>query len=217
MPITSDEPRPFSAVLAEELTAITGRRKLRGEKIADVEKGKSVFDKADRTRFTGLAFSGGGIRSATFNLGVLQALAKLRLLPRFDYLSTVSGGGYIGSWLVAWVLRSDVRNHYEERDVSGLGDVGDSLCGDRTNGDDGLAEPRQVHFLREYSNYLTPRKGLTSGDTLAAVATYFRNLALTLLILTAVLTAIVILPRIPVALYREAAKLIEAAGCLRNQ
>ncbi len=211
MPIKSDEPRPFSAVLAEELTAITGRRKLRGENIDDVEKGKSVFDKADRTRFTGLAFSGGGIRSATFNLGVLQALAKLRLLPRFDYLSTVSGGGYIGSWLVAWVLRSDVRNHYEERDVSGLGDVGDSLCGDRTNGDDGLAEPRQVHFLREYSNYLTPRKGLTSGDTLAAVATYLRNLALTLLILTAVLTAIVILPRIPVALYREAARLIEAA------
>src|SRR6185369_470264 len=46
----------------------------------------------------GLAFSGGGIRSATFNLGVLQALAELGVLAKVDYLSTVSGGGYIGSW-----------------------------------------------------------------------------------------------------------------------
>src|SRR5271168_4424628 len=51
----------------------------------------------------GLAISGGGIRSATFALGVLQALAHFKLLRRFDYLSTVSGGGYIGSWLSAWI------------------------------------------------------------------------------------------------------------------
>lgn len=49
----------------------------------------------------GLALSGGGIRSATFGLGVLQALAADRKLDCFDYLSTVSGGGYIGSWLSA--------------------------------------------------------------------------------------------------------------------
>lgn len=64
----------------------------------------------------GLALSGGGIRSATFCLGVLQALALAKfeqsgdrlnesqknedipLLARFDYLSTVSGGGYIGAF-----------------------------------------------------------------------------------------------------------------------
>lgn len=55
-----------------------------------------------------LALSGGGIRSATFALGVLQALAKAKLDPGhgkptawlrcFDYLSTVSGGGYIGAF-----------------------------------------------------------------------------------------------------------------------
>ena len=45
----------------------------------------------------GLAFSGGGIRSATFNLGILQGLEKLGLFRCVDYLSTVSGGGYIGS------------------------------------------------------------------------------------------------------------------------
>ncbi len=62
----------------------------------------------------GLALSGGGIRSATFALGVLQALAKAELkgangkpaswLRCFDYLSTVSGGGYIGAFFVSLFL-----------------------------------------------------------------------------------------------------------------
>src|SRR5262245_28385723 len=36
----------------------------------------------------GLALSGGGIRSATFSLGVLQVLAAADKIRRFDYLST---------------------------------------------------------------------------------------------------------------------------------
>ena len=47
----------------------------------------------------GLALSGGGIRSATFCLGIVQVLARKGLLPQVDYLSTVSGGGYFGSFL----------------------------------------------------------------------------------------------------------------------
>jgi hypothetical protein len=47
----------------------------------------------------GLAFSGGGIRSATFSLGLAQAVAAKKLFPQLDYLSTVSGGGYTGSFL----------------------------------------------------------------------------------------------------------------------
>jgi len=47
----------------------------------------------------GLAFSGGGIRSAIFSLGIAQALAEKKLFPQIDYLSTVSGGGYTGSFL----------------------------------------------------------------------------------------------------------------------
>ena len=50
--------------------------------------------------------SGGGIRSATFNLGVLQGLQDLNLLRHVDYLSTVSGGGFIGSWLAGNVKRT---------------------------------------------------------------------------------------------------------------
>ena len=53
----------------------------------------------------GLAFSGGGIRSATFNLGVLKALHELGVLKHVDYLSTVSGGGYIGAWWTTWRAR----------------------------------------------------------------------------------------------------------------
>ncbi|MDT4329035.1 patatin-like phospholipase family protein [Methylomonas sp. MV1] len=47
----------------------------------------------------GLALSGGGIRSATFGLGVVQVLADHLLLHQVDYLSTVSGGGYTGSFI----------------------------------------------------------------------------------------------------------------------
>src|SRR5438132_10825582 len=49
--------------------------------------------------FVGIAMSGGGIRSATTNLGILQALSRMGILPMVDYMSTVSGGGYIGSCL----------------------------------------------------------------------------------------------------------------------
>jgi len=52
---------------------------------------------------SGLAFSGGGIRSATFCLGIAQVLQRRGLLPRFDYLSTVSGGGYFGSFLSCYL------------------------------------------------------------------------------------------------------------------
>ena len=53
----------------------------------------------------GLALSGGGIRSATFCLGVVQVLAQRSLLKDVDYLSTVSGGGYTGAFITSWVGR----------------------------------------------------------------------------------------------------------------
>ena len=57
----------------------------------------------------GLALSGGGIRSATSSLGVLQGLAQLGILEFVDYLSTVSGGGYIGSCLSSLLSLNDTR------------------------------------------------------------------------------------------------------------
>ncbi len=134
----------------------------------------------DQDEFLGLSFSGGGIRSATFNLGVLQALSELRLLREFDYLSTVSGGGYIGSWLSAWIHRAGADTVQQQLSIKDHPD----------------AEPKEVTFLRSYSNYLTPRTGIFSTDTLAAVATYLRNLILNLSIVLLCLTVVLLLPRL---------------------
>ncbi len=53
----------------------------------------------------GICFSGGGIRSASVNLGVIQSLAKSGFLRQVHYLSGVSGGGYILGWLTGWIAR----------------------------------------------------------------------------------------------------------------
>lgn len=87
--------RDSKSVFAAEREYIAERRRFAG-----------LAGPSSRTaRPIGLALSGGGIRSATFNLGVLQALSSLCILPRFDYLSTVSGGGYIGSCLTSLLSR----------------------------------------------------------------------------------------------------------------
>lgn len=144
------------------------------------------FARAEAAQLAGLAFSGGGIRSATFNLGILQALAEAKALRRFDYLSTVSGGGYIGGWFAACVKR-----------LQGSGDdrprVESVLAAAETHAS-ASKEPQCVGFLRRYSNYLTPRLGLLSGDTWAFIAAYVRNLFLNLLILVSSLTALLLLP-----------------------
>jgi hypothetical protein len=129
---------------------------------------------------TGLAFSGGGIRSATFNLGVTQALAELKLLRQFDYLSCVSGGGYIGGWLSAFIhLKCNGRVEDAEPQL-------------QTGGTENSA----IRFLRSYSNYLTPKASFFSADTLTAVATYFRNLYLNLVLLLLALGGLLLLPRL---------------------
>jgi len=94
-PAEGDERLP-SCVHEAEIASVNRRRKSYG--LAPVSPiGSSGPDV--RQNLTGLAISGGGIRSATFNLGVIQALARRGLLPCLDYLSTVSGGGYIGGCL----------------------------------------------------------------------------------------------------------------------
>ncbi|WP_236848825.1 patatin-like phospholipase family protein [Candidatus Thiodictyon syntrophicum] len=195
-----DDPPPttFETQLDQELRAVAWTR--RGATHAENPQGPppeqdgGVYDRAFNSNLLGLAFSGGGIRSATFHLGVIQGLAKLRLLHRVDYLSMVSGGGYIGSWLSSWVHRqNDVAAGQGRPGILG---VEDALCGPRASAD-GLAstpEPRQVRWLRAFSNYLTPRVGALSTDTLTAVSTYIRNLILNQTILVAFGAALLVLP-----------------------
>jgi len=138
-----------------------------------------------KSHLVGLALSGGGIRSATFALGVLQALAAKGKLKSFDYLSTVSGGGYIGSWLSAWIYREGLTE--VERKLGQFGT-------DMSTGSPKAAEPAEVAWLRRYSNYLAPRVGVLSFDSLTLLATWLRNVALNATVIFGFLTVLALVP-----------------------
>lgn len=194
------------------------RREIRGlcsdDPITAAKATAAVFSKARDMELVGLAFSGGGIRSATFNLGVLQGLAKYRLLRKFDYLSTVSGGGYIGSWLEAWIFRAGQAKERDEtaqqegtKPKYGIDFVEQELNPARcerpgpTVTMDGQevrvhtrAEPRPIRFLREYSNHLTPQLGFLGAGTWTMFAACLRNVLLSYVILTPFLFSLLLLP-----------------------
>ena len=98
------------------------------------------------------------MRSATFNLGVLQALAGRKLLRSIDYLSTVSGGGYIGSFLGRFYTRyqattGDAASHIEKQLVN--------------------SDSPEIDWLRTQANYLAPDG---AGDATLDLGIYLRNL-----------------------------------------
>ncbi|TWI67564.1 patatin-like phospholipase [Pseudoduganella lurida] len=132
----------------------------------------------------GLALSGGGIRSATFGLGVLEGLRDLRILPRFDYASSVSGGGYIMAWLTAHVHRH------------GAGWLND--------GSDNAARwDASIAHLSRFSNYLSPRVGLFSADTWTMFTVWARNAALVQMTIIAYVLAALLLPRLAVSWFES--------------
>jgi hypothetical protein len=144
-------------------------------------------DPSDHGNYIGLAHSGGGIRSATFALGVQQALAASGLLKYFDYLSTASGGGYIGSSLT-WFLREDAvgepagrspdtcrRSRAVAYDLDAEGFPFGSAAPDDVDGDDACA----TKYLRANGNYLTPD---TRISLLSGVAIMLRAILLNLLV-----------------------------------
>lgn len=115
-------PRPVAAEVEDGRIALEMRADLRwgtaarggldaeiAERMDEAEKAaigarrRHYGFRADKPHAVGLALSGGGIRSATFSLGVLVALARRNVLPKVDYLSTVSGGGYVGSFLTVFL------------------------------------------------------------------------------------------------------------------
>ena len=127
---------------------------------------------------TALCLSGGGVRSASFCLGVVQGLARRGLLSRFHYLSTVSGGGYLGALVAAWAYRAP----------GGCREVEEALCA-RVH-EDGDA----FDMLRRHIRYLAPKQGLLSIDTWTLGATYVRNFLLNALIWLPALGVVLALP-----------------------
>lgn len=143
----------------------------------------------NKAPWSALCISGGGVRSATFALGVIQGLAEKGVLEMFDYLSTVSGGGYIGAWLTAWKQRQ-----------GGLQKIIPYLNPDPNAPITQDASPLQ--HLREYNNYLSPKIGLFSADTWTLAATVARNMLLNWLVLVPLLMLVLMIPRLILSLAR---------------
>jgi len=171
---------------------------------------------AFQSQLFGLALSGGGIRSATFALGLLQGMADRNILPYIDVLSTVSGGGYIGTWLNAWIKRRGGVSAVQQSlrgaasyllatpgcappgAANRRSDVPDPLALVTHNSDPQADHVRPVRVLREYARYLAPQAGLFSADFWTIVATWFRNTALNLGILVFLFGALLLIPRIAI-------------------
>jgi hypothetical protein len=163
-------PLSFDQVLADEYRLLHPRAPISA---ADARL------RHEQAGHTAVCLSGGGVRSASFGLGVLQGLAEAGVLQSADYLSTVSGGGYIGGWLSAWRLRASQRG--------------------RDNTSTQLAaspEAQPVARLRELIKFLDPHVGWMSADTWTLAGTIVRNLLVTWLLLAPVIACAAMIPRV---------------------
>jgi hypothetical protein len=169
---------------------------LRAELAADQDMHLAASRRlAQEEHLAGLAFSGGGIRSGTFAVGVLQGLSSLKLLRWFDVLSTVSGGGYAGGWLTAWMAREgDPLNVERQLGTSRIAQA-DAARPPLPRGQVVEEEPEPLRHLRQYSSFLNPRPGWFSIDTWTVLAIYLRNLTINALLVLPALLLIAILSR----------------------
>jgi hypothetical protein len=139
----------FHQVFEAEIERINQRRaqasrdpiKLETEAPEDIS-GEPVRAPAENSNVVGLALSGGGIRSAASCLGVLQALEAADVLKRVDYMSTVSGGGYIGCALTAALESGRIPGWPADK----------FPFTSRLKED----EPPSLQHIRDHSNYLFP-------------------------------------------------------------
>ena len=138
-----------------------------------------------------VCLSGGGVRSATFALGVLQGLAYAGVLGTIDYLSTVSGGGYTGGWFTAWLQREGPAGRDE---VLKTIDPGRSLHHAHCGNDSDEVSP--VERVRRTCRYLAPQGGVVSADVWTLVTTMARNLVLNWFVILPLLAAALMIPRL---------------------
>jgi hypothetical protein len=192
------KPDPLSSMLRQEFEAIWGKRaadklaqqtRKSGEPRTELDRRRAVFATAHALAPAAPSLSGGGVRSAFFALGVLQALAETRLLRRFDYLSTVSGGGYIGAWLTAWLSRSGTEEVLRQLEPARAGAQDESPA---------------IRHLRDHGSYLTPVRGLMSPDFWTTIGIILRNLLLNWLILLPAICLPVLAIKITAALAHTA-------------
>ena len=140
----------------------------------------------DADGYSALCLSGGGIRSAAFALGVIEGLARRNVLEAFDYLSTVSGGGFAGGWLSAWLFHAAASGDRDKvfRQLSG------------SDLEEGRTEASPVSHMRAYSRYMSPQLGALSADSWTLVATMLRNVFLNWMVLLPLTAAGLLAPRV---------------------
>lgn len=204
---------PSKWLLSQEIPSVIERRQIHEMPFNDYKPGGDPYVWAMGNKLQGICLSGGGIRSATFNLGILQGLAELGILHKFDYLSSVSGGGYIHEWLAAWIKREEKNSELDKKNSvvdecetdlpedgapaarAGLRRVQNRLKPLPSSGKLPF-QPAPIRWLRRYSNYLTPQKGLFTADTWVAIAIWFRNTFLNQLILVSGLFFLMLIPHL---------------------
>ena len=162
----------------------------------------------------GLAISGGGIRSATFNLGLFQAFDKNGVLRYCDYMSTVSGGGYIGSCLSSLLTDSKATtdsNVPPEQGNFPFRFLRDSESDEKrevnyelTTENNSYDERREVSYLRAAKNYLGLNSNLLNLDTWRAIATFLSGIVMINIVpfaLTLIIAYFLFLFESPIAQY----------------
>ena len=177
-----------AALLTQECAELRGSEASRRMRVEAAAPAGEPFVAFQANDLVGLALSGGGIRSATFNLGLLQGLHRLHFLPRIDILSTVSGGGYIGSYWSSALARGgnapgrppifSTPRHCDE--PSGPGTVG-------SHAPLGHVETAAERHLREFGRFLAPRVGLLEVETWTALVAMLSGLLPALAIALAVI------------------------------
>ena len=137
-----------------------------------------------------LAVSGGGIRSASFALGIMQALVNGKVMPHLHYLSTVSGGGYLGSsltWFLHKGLPDGSRAGTSEEDFP-FGTRQSSRVGP------GTQRNQILDYIRQHANYLVPSASLGLGSFIAVVLrAMLLSLSVYFAVLTVLMTGVVLL------------------------
>lgn len=180
--MTSNSRTVEAFVFEKELEEIAARRKevQTPERFATDPVGDRLRDlprldlePSTSLNLVGLAISGGGIRSAAFALGVVEQLANQGLLEEVDYMSTVSGGGYLGSSissLMASPASQADRSDGEEPSTDYPIRAGQESFPFRHV--KGVQESEAFKHLRNHANYL-----MTGGwtDRIAAAVTMLRG------------------------------------------
>lgn len=188
----SKTPLSWCEALEAEYQALHGASAFDGPGPVDsAERLRALHARIHERRTTALCLSGGGIRSATFALGVLQGLAHLGVLGKLDYLSTVSGGGYTGGWFTTWLLREGPSGR---ENVFKAIDPGRALQHTPSGVQPDDASP--VERVRRTCRYLAPTGGVVSADVWTLVTTMARNLVLNWLVIVPILAAALLIPRI---------------------